>query len=126
MKLRLALLSCLLAVAAFAADVTGKWTAEVPGRDGAARTITMNLKADGDKLTGTVGSPMGETDITDGRVDGDTVSFTIVREMNGNSVKINYTGKVSGDEIQFKMQPAGGGGGRGSGREFTAKRATST
>jgi hypothetical protein len=126
MKLRLALLSCVLAAAAFAADVTGKWTAETKGRDGASRTITMNLKADGDKLTGTVGGQMGETDITDGHVDGDTISFAIVREMNGNSVKMNYTGKVSGDEIQFKMQPEGGGAGGGRAREFTAKRATST
>jgi hypothetical protein len=54
MKLRVALLSCLMAVAAFAADVNGKWTAEMQGRDGQTMTTTFNLKADGSALTGTV------------------------------------------------------------------------
>ena len=38
----------------WAADVTGKWTAEVQGRGGNPMTVTMNLKADGNNLTGTV------------------------------------------------------------------------
>jgi hypothetical protein len=51
------------------------------------------------------------------------VSFSVVREFQGNSMKINYTGTVSGDTIQFKMQREGG---EGQAREFTAKRASST
>ena len=53
MFLRAIVCSALLAVAAFAADVTGKWTAQVPGRDGQTREVTYNLKADGSTLTGT-------------------------------------------------------------------------
>ena len=121
MKLRLAMLSCLLAVAAFAADATGKWTAEMQGRGGQTRQVTMNLKADGAKLTGTVGSPQGDTEITDGKVDGDTISFNVVREFNGSSFKMVYTGTVSGDEIKFKAQREGG---EGRAMEFTAKRST--
>ena len=121
MKIRLVLLSCLLAVAAFAADVTGKWNAEVPGRGGQTRQITMNLKADGATLTGTIGGPQGDTEITNGKVDGDQVSFTVVREFQGNSVKLNYTGKVAGDEIKFKQEREGG---EGRSQEFTAKRST--
>ncbi len=121
MKIRLVLLSCLLAIAAFAADATGKWSAEVPGRGGQTRQITMNLKADGAKLTGTLGGPQGDTEITNGKVDGDTISFTVTREFQGNSVKLNYTGKVSGDEIKFKQEREGG---EGRSQEFTAKRST--
>ena len=43
-----------IAIAAFAADVTGKWVGQVPGRDGQMRETTLNLKADGSNLTGTV------------------------------------------------------------------------
>lgn len=118
MKFRVAILSCVLAVAAFASDLTGKWTAEVEGRDGNKREITFNLKADGDKLTGSVGSPMGETDIQNGKINGDDLSFDVVREFNGNTVKMSYTGKVSGDQIQFKQQREGGN----RTVEFTAKR----
>jgi len=120
MKLRLALLSCLLAAAAFAADVSGKWTAEMQGRDGQTMTSTFNLKADGATLTGTVSGRMGETPITNGKIDGDTISFDVVREYNGNSFTLHYTGTLSTDTIKFKVD-----GGRGPAREITAKRATS-
>lgn len=121
MKIRLTLLSCLFALAALAADVSGKWTAETQGRGGQTRTVTMTFKADGSNLTGSISGPRGETEISDGKVDGDTVTFTVVREFNGNTMKINYTGKVSGDEIKFKTEMQGG---QGRTMEFTAKRST--
>ena len=121
MKLRLCVLTALMALVALAADVTGKWSAEMAGRNGQTRTVTMNLKADGDKLTGTIGGPQGDTEISDGKVSGDNISFSVVREMNGNQMKMNYTGTVSGDEIKFKVEREGG---QGRTQEFTAKRST--
>ena len=122
MKIRLALLTCALAVAAFAANVTGKWTAEMPGRGGNTTTSTFTFKADGSTLTGTVaGGRGGDVSITNGKVDGDTITFDVVREMQGNSITLHYTGKVAGDEIKFKMEREGG-----QAREFTAKRASTT
>jgi hypothetical protein len=119
MKFRVLALSALLAVAAFAADVTGKWTAEVPGRDGNTNTTTFNLKADGSTLTGTVSGRMGDTDITNGKIEGDNVSFDVVREFNGNSFTIHYKGTVSGDTMNLKIE-----GPRGGARDVTAKRAS--
>jgi hypothetical protein len=114
------LLTALLLPAAvgFAADATGKWTAQVPGRDGQMREQVYNLKADGDKLTGTVSmGQAGEAPIADGKVSGDTISFTLTREFGGNTIKWTYHGVVSGDEIKFKRE-----GGQGPAREFVAKR----
>ncbi|MEK7406550.1 MAG: hypothetical protein AAB225_15720 [Acidobacteriota bacterium] len=112
-------LLCAVAVGALAADVTGKWTAQVPGREGQTREVTFTLKADGEKLTGTMSGRQGaEIPIAEGKVSGDTLSFTVTQEMGGNTVKQIYTGKIAGDEIQFKRE-----GGRGAAREFTAKRA---
>lgn len=118
--LRVALVGCLLAAMTWAADVTGKWTGEMAGRNGQKREVSLNLKADGDKLTGSMGGRMGDTDISDGKIDGDNISFDVVREFNGNSMKLHYTGKVSGDEIHFTVTREGG---EGQGMEFTAKRA---
>ena len=53
---------------------------------------------------------MGDTDISNGKVDGDTVSFDVVREFNGNSMTLHYTGKVAGDEIHFTVAREGGEG----------------
>ena len=89
-------------VAAWAADATGKWTAQVPGRGGNTTEQTFNLKADGAKLTGTLtGGPGGEAQITDGKVSGDDISFVVMRNFGGNDVKIVFKGKVSASEIKF-------------------------
>lgn len=106
--------------AASAADVTGKWTADVPGRQGATMTSTFDLKADGDKLTGTVTTQMGANPIMDGTVAGDTISFKQKMSFNGNDVTLIYTGKVSGDTINFTRQREGAD----RKQEFVAKRST--
>jgi len=107
----------LAAVAAFAADVSGKWVGQVPGRNGQTREVTFTLKADGGTLTGTVSGRQGDVQIADGKIDGDNISFTETREFNGNSVKLIYKGKISGDEIKFTREREGG-----EPAEFTAKR----
>ena len=112
-------LAGLLAVAALAADVSGKWTAQVPGRNGQTREMTFNLKADGGTLTGTVSGRQGDTPISDGKIEGDQISFSQTMEFNGNSMKFLYKGTVSGDEIKFMRSRDGG---EGSPQEFTAKR----
>jgi hypothetical protein len=125
--LKVALAGCLLAAMVWAADVSGKWTAQMQGRNGQTREVSLNLKADGETLTGTMGGRMGDTDISNGKIDGDTISFDVVREFNGNSMTMHYTGKVSGDEIHFTVARSGGEGGNGGGggrnMEFTATRA---
>jgi hypothetical protein len=121
MTIRITLLSCLLAVVALAADVTGKWSAEVPGRGGNTQTMAINLKAEGNQLTGTVSGRRGDNPISDGKINGDDISFNVVLDFQGNSIKMIYTGKVAGDEIKFKREVEG----RGS-TEFIAKRSPAT
>lgn len=104
----------------FAGDVTGKWTAEVAGRGGQTRTTTFNLKQDGGKLTGTVSGMGGqENPISDGKVDGDNVSFNVKVEFNGNAMTMMYKGKVEGEELKLKM----GREGADQMRDVTAKKA---
>ena len=88
------------AVTALAADLNGKWKASVETPRG-TQEITFDFHADGATLTGKVTSPRGESDITDGKIDGDNLSFTQTVNFNGNEMKINYTGKVDGDSIKF-------------------------
>jgi hypothetical protein len=114
-------LALTLVAAASAADATGKWTAQVPGRNGETREAVFNFKAADGQLTGTVTSPRGEQTISEGKVKGDEISFTVVVEFNGNSMKFLYKGKVAGDEIKFTREREGGQEGP---REFTAKRSS--
>jgi hypothetical protein len=92
------------------ADASGTWTWSVKGRQGRPdRKMTAKLKVSGDKVTGKIISPgrdgqENETEIKDGKMKGDEISFSTTREFNGNTMTSKYSGKVSGDSIKGKME----------------------
>lgn len=104
-----------------AKDVTGTWAWEMEGRDGAKREMTLKLKQEGEKLTGSMPGRNGETEISDGTVKDGTVSFKVTRKWQDNEFVTKYTGKVEGDVIKFKSEMERNGQTRT--QEFTAKRA---
>src|SRR5450432_1606214 len=92
--------------AALAADINGKWTAEVEGRNGTV-TQTLVLNASGNNLKGSI--------------DGNKVSFKVVREFNGNQFAQQYKGMLSdAGELDLSVSMGGGarrgGGGGGGGK----------
>jgi hypothetical protein len=102
------ILTLALSMAAAAADVSGTWkgTTETPNGT-IERTI---FKVDGTKLTGETNSEMmGKSVINDGKVEGDTVTFNITVKFGDNEMKLNYNGKVSGNQIKFHVEGANGG-----------------
>jgi hypothetical protein len=120
----------IVALVAMAADaITGKWTMEQAGRGGGPpRVSTLDLKADGAKLTGTLTQPGmqgGEptaAPISNGKVDGNNVSFEVTRDFGGNSMTMKYEGVVSGPEMKLKITMPGFGGGEPRVMEATAKK----
>ncbi len=115
----------LFAVGGVAADVSGKWVAQVPGRQGQTAEQTFTFKVDGASLTGTVSSQRGDQEISEGKVSGGDISFVVVRKMQDMEMKSLYKGTISGSEIKFTMEQQGGRGGGRPPAEFTAKRAGS-
>jgi hypothetical protein len=89
-----------------AADPTGTWTGDQPGPNGNSYTITFKLKADGGKLTGTMGGDQFEQPIQNGEIHGDDISFTVHLDF-GDGIDLKYTGKVATDKIDFKVQRSG-------------------
>src|SRR5450759_201727 len=76
-------LMAVCAIVALAADASGTWKASVETPNGTMEN-TFTFKVEGDKLTGTITmGQMGEAPISEGKVDGDNVSFAVVREFNG-------------------------------------------
>lgn len=135
-----------------AQNATGTWKWTTPGRNGGeGQEMTLKLKADSDKLTGSLtrpgrngGDPV-ETPISDGKIAGSQINFNVVMDFNGNSMTNKYEGKIDGDTIKGTQTGparrgrrqggggnAGGGGDQGGGntpppapqpREWTATRA---
>jgi hypothetical protein len=130
----LSAITVLFAVSASAADISGKWIASVTspsGSPGGDRIFTF--KVAGDKLTGTIinqttvnatfeveGQPkmVGKlttqtgtpSEISEGKVAGNDISFATISRMGQNEMKTTYKGTVSGNEIKFTAEtpmPAG-------------------
>jgi hypothetical protein len=121
-------LSFMLATA-WGADITGKWKGSMDMM-GQSMELGFIFKVDGSTLTGTSIGPQGnETPISDGKIEGDDLSFAV--KITGQmEMTINYKGKIVGDEIKLTMEMdmgggAGGGpgGGMGGPMELTLKRA---
>jgi hypothetical protein len=102
MKKLIVLMTALLAfsfVALAAEDATGNWKATIDTPNG-SQTQTFALKMDGGKVTGTIGSEMlGNTQIADGKMDGDKISFSITTDFG----VIHYAGTVSGDTMKLTI-----------------------
>ncbi len=105
----------------YAADISGKWTAEFDTQVGLQKYV-FEFKVDGTKLTGKaiadIAGSKSESSIQDGTVKGDEVSFVEMQDYQGQQVRIVYKGKVSGDEIKFSRNVADM-----VDEEFVAKRA---
>lgn len=108
-------------VPAFAADISGKWTTAIQTGIG-VMNYTFDFKVEGAKLTGKAVMSMdggsSESVITEGSVKGDQISFVETLKVQGQELRVEYKGKISGDEIHGSRQVGSYGD-----EEFIAKRA---
>jgi hypothetical protein len=112
--------------------VTGTWTWSAQGGATSvpARKTTLKLIANGEKLTGTLTPPPSvrggaqplAAGISDGRITGNEIWFSIRREFNGNTFVTKYSGKVDGSTILGKIETPGRNGGVPLFRDWEAKR----
>ena len=90
-----------------AADPTGRWTSTFT-TDIGEQSYTFEFVVKGSALTGTAkGSLTGETTITEGKIDGDTITFVEATSFMEMPLRIVYSGTMtSADEIQFTRNVA--------------------
>jgi len=125
---RPAVFAALVAAAAFTAapvagQLAGTWEVTQQGRQG-TQTSTLVLAQDSETLTGTMtfslpeqaGGPQ-ELEVSNGTVDGNSFSFTVTLSLQGNSIDLNYSGTVDGDEMSGTR-----GGPRGGSAPFTGEK----
>ena len=110
MTLRLSLTGTLFSAALLAGDVSGIWTAQIQGRDGGMQDLSFRFVQTGDKLTGKMYGDNASTPISDAKISGDQISFTVRSELNGQLNKVVYTGTVTGSEIHLKREREGRNG----------------
>ena len=96
-----------LAALVRAADPSGRWTATFMTEVG-EQQYTFEFKVKGSTLTGTAKSNLiGESELQEGKVDGDKISFVENANFQGMPLKITYSGTMtSADEIAFTRNVA--------------------
>ena len=97
---------------------TWKWTVTMGNN---TRDVSLTLKLEGDKLTGTLVRGDQETPIEDAKYKDGELSFKVTRERDGQKFTIKYNGKITGDTIKGKSEF--GAEGNTQSRDWEAKRA---
>lgn len=93
-----------LGIATHTDEISGTWKASIQTSNGAFENIFV-LKADGSKLTGTVKTgTMPELPISEGHVEGNKVSFTVVQHSNEHDFKLRYTGILDRNELRLTLK----------------------
>jgi len=119
-KILAMVLTGLLALSAQAAEVAGKWFGEFDTQVGHQK-YTFNFQTEGDKLTAKADAELNgmprKVGFTEVKLDGDTVTFVEMLKFQENDIRIEYTGKVGTNEIQFTRKV-----GDFATEEFAAKR----
>ena len=100
---------CLFFVVAaigLAADLTGIWAGQQPGRNGQIDDVAFRFKADGQSLTGTLFGDEFDLPITEASVNGDQIRFVIVTTnyYSGTKSRFIYTGTVRGVEMELTRE----------------------
>jgi hypothetical protein len=101
---------------AVAQDVVGSWKISQQGRNGQTRESTLTIEKSGDAFTGSWESQRGKTEITDAKLDGDTLKFSREVSFRDQSFDIDTEVKVVDGKLMGKnITPRGE-------REFTGTR----
>ena len=87
-----------------AADASGNWNTVLILGDGNRIEGTLKLKQDGDKLTGVTVRNENETQIQEGKIAGNEISFKVIRDRDGRKVTAKYKGKIAGDTVKGKVE----------------------
>ncbi len=100
-------------------DVTGTWKGAFDFQ-GSSLPLTFHLTTVAGVVTGTVeGLPTTPAEIHDGKIDGDTVTFWVNTDYQGQTYKLVYTGKITAGQIAFTFGTEDGSWGA----ELTAAKA---
>jgi hypothetical protein len=99
-----AMASAVLSVEAIGADAAGLWKASFTPPDGHHHESTLDLQVTDGKVTGKISSKRGSVPITGGKLNGNTITFTVNRKGNGDDITVTFTGTVEKDTMKLKMQ----------------------
>jgi alpha-galactosidase len=102
--LLVALLGAFVASIVSAADFTGHWLAVTHAPDGAPRETSLWLQAGADTVTGYMSARnQDDAAVSEAKINGNDISFSVVRDNYGQPQKTSFTGAFANDELTLHM-----------------------
>lgn len=87
-----------------AVDFTGTWKSEFNTQIGVQK-YSFVLKQEGSKISGKAHSEIGDqkqqSELTEGKADGNKISFVELLNYQGNDLRITYSGELAGNDIKL-------------------------
>ena len=85
-------------------NLNGAWTLSI--NLGEEKTVSLNLRQEGDRLSGSIQGSLGSAEISNASVSND-VRFTVVLNLGGETKEANFVGTLSGNEIRGSVTMEG-------------------
>ena len=110
--MRKLILACLLcACTVSAADLTGIWVGQIPGRNGEPQDIAFKFTQNGTTLGGKLYGDYQSAPISEGKISGDQVTFVVIApEQAGNQInkaKLRFSGDIQAGEMELTREREG-------------------
>jgi|GEM_PF-1075764 len=99
---RAIVIAALAAAACFAADVDGKWAGKINTPRGEV-PMSFDLKAEGEKVTGTAVGPQGEVPVSAGLYADGKLAFQLRYQVAGQTMVFHYQGVPADDEMKMTL-----------------------
>jgi hypothetical protein len=94
-----------------AADLTGIWIGQIPGRNGDMQDIAFKFTQTGTTISGKLYGDYQSTPITEGKITGDQITFVVIApEQAGNQInraRLSFSGSIQAGEIELTREREG-------------------
>jgi hypothetical protein len=92
---------------AAAVDLSGTWTLAI-NLEGQNLPATLALRQESNRLTGTLQSQLGSSEVSNGSVGADGFHFTVNVSIQGQSLEVTFTGTATGNTMSGSATSAQG------------------
>jgi len=106
-------LFALLASSLHAAGVSGIWTGQLKEADRDPQDLSFRFTEASGSISGKMYGDNESTPLTDLKIEGDRISFTVTTELNGQVNKFTFTGVIRENEIELRRERESSSKGKG-------------
>jgi len=89
-------------------DLTGKWRAMISGPMGEMEVPILEIQQEGNSISGTISSEMGQWEISDGIISGNELSFSISATIMDETIELAFSGTAEKDSFEGEISFEGG------------------